>query len=621
MTQQITLNGNLYSDDGSVGRGMADGGFRENLVPMCGDLIVVMTGQVAEASAEVGEATNQAEIATAQAAIAVGAAVSTVTGPGSTGTSTTNMAVGLGLRNFTIQPGKTLYKGMPIVIAASASPDDAMYGPLMSYDPATGATLVKVTALHMAVPGTFITSANWTVSLTGAAAVWALINELAGAPIPSAPTINLATATGNHVHITGNAGPVTAITIPQGAARSCVLDSNPTLVHSDSLILPGEANIVAAAGDSFVVRGEGGGVAHLVSYTRANGDALFIRKQFRTVMYLATSGSYVAPADGVLRITLRGADGSGAIAISRYDTTASAAASGAGAGGLSIKTLRVKAGDTFSALLAAGGSQVSAVVNQGATNGMRINGNAGGDSSVVGPNTSMVAAGGAGGLGAFAATGPVSAAGALGGVASGGDENYSGGNSGAAVVTVGSGVVATGGGAVGWNGVGYSSGSATVSEASGNPAGAASGGAGSGGASGAALASAAATGAVSGGAGAAGPSLAVTNAQGTAGPGMPAVVSATPLSLTGAGNSLEGGAGGNGFASTSSGATGTAGGPLAGGGAAVCFGANSFAVVTAKGGSGGSTGGAAVRASQNGQTSATSQAGADAFVIFEWAKT
>lgn len=276
MTQQITLNGTTYSDDGSVGKGMADGGFRENFVPLCADLMVEMSGTVADASAEVIEATNQAAIATAQANIAIGAAASTVTGPGSTGTSTTSLTVGLGVKNLVIQTGKTLYKGMPIVIAASASPDDAMFGPLESYDPATGATVVKVSALHMKVPGVFITAADWTVSLTGAAAVWALINELKGAAIASAATINLDAATGNYLHITGATGPVTAVTLAQGAERTVTLDGTPTFVHSSSLILPTGANVIGEVGDVVTFRGEGGGVTKVTGWERASGKALAV---------------------------------------------------------------------------------------------------------------------------------------------------------------------------------------------------------------------------------------------------------------------------------------------------------------------------------------------------------
>lgn len=616
MTLQVTLNGTTYSDDGSVGLGMADGAFRENFIPMCGDLITEMAGHVTDATDEVTEATNQAAIATAQANIAIGAAASTVTGPGSTGTSTTSLTVGLGLKNLTIQTGKTLYKGMPIAIAASASPADAMYGPLVSYDPASGAMVVKVDAVHMETAGTFITSASWTVSLTGAAAVWALINELKGAPIASAGTINLNAATGNYLHLTGSAGPVTSVTLAQGAEREVVLDGTPTFTHSAFLSLPTGTNITGAVGDVIKFRGEGNGVTRVTSYTRANGDALFTRKQFRTLTYLSMSGTYVAPANGIVRATLRGADGSGAVALCISDQAASAAASGAGAGGLTVKTLRVKAGDTFTVILASGGAQA-----QTSTPGSRVNGNAGGSSSITGPNTNMSAGGGSGGVGVFAASGPITAPGAGGGDASGGDVNNSGGGSGSASVTNGSGTVATGGGAVGWNSPGHSSGNATVTAPSGNMASAASGGAGTGGASGSAATTIAALQASTGGAGAAGESADAINTNSAPGQGLPSMLVSTPLSLIGAGNSGIAGGGGNGVTSQSSNVISTAGGQLAGGGAACCV--NGYvggSIVTASGNGGGSTGGAATRQGTSGTTTVTAQAGANAFAIFEWAE-
>lgn len=276
MTQQITLNGHTYSDDGSVGLGMADGGFRENFFPLCGDLIVEMSGVISDASAEVDEATNQAQIATNQANIAIGAAASTVTGPGSTGTSTTSLTVGLGSKSLIIQTGKTLYPGMPMTIAASASPVDAMYGPLVSYNSATGAMVVQVTNLSVTTPGTYITATSWTISLSGPAGVTGLLNEFKGAPIASAATISLDAATGNYLHLTGSTGPVATVTLAQGAERVVTLDSTPTFVHSSNLVLPTSANVIGEAGDIITFRGEGAGVTRVTGWARASGRALAV---------------------------------------------------------------------------------------------------------------------------------------------------------------------------------------------------------------------------------------------------------------------------------------------------------------------------------------------------------
>ena len=113
-------------------------------------------------------------------------------------------------------------------------------------------------------------NASFSTTFTGYA-----VNEVKGADVASAGTINLTTATGNLVHVTGTTT-ITAITIPSGAERTVVFDGVLTLTHhATTLILPGGANITTAAGDSMVVRGDGSGNARVVSYTRASGLPLF----------------------------------------------------------------------------------------------------------------------------------------------------------------------------------------------------------------------------------------------------------------------------------------------------------------------------------------------------------
>lgn len=98
------------------------------------------------------------------------------------------------------------------------------------------------------------------------------VNESKGADIASAATINLTTATGNLVHVTGTTT-ITGITTPVGAERTVVFDGALTLTHGSALLLPGAANITTAAGDRMIVRGDTAG-AIVVSYTRANGLAV-----------------------------------------------------------------------------------------------------------------------------------------------------------------------------------------------------------------------------------------------------------------------------------------------------------------------------------------------------------
>lgn len=133
---------------------------------------------------------------------------------------------------------------------------------------------VQQTAFQTALPAQSLgllysngTTASFSQTTTGFA-----LNAVKGADIPSASTINLTTATGEFVHVTGTTG-ITAITIPVGAERTVVFDGILTLTNSASLILPTGANITTAVGDSMIVRGDTS-AARVVSYTRADGRSL-----------------------------------------------------------------------------------------------------------------------------------------------------------------------------------------------------------------------------------------------------------------------------------------------------------------------------------------------------------
>lgn len=91
-----------------------------------------------------------------------------------------------------------------------------------------------------------------------------------GADIASAATINLSTATGDLVDVTGTTT-ITAITLADGEERTVRFTGSLTLTHGASLALPGAANITTAAGDFAVFRGYALGVVRCVWYTRASG--------------------------------------------------------------------------------------------------------------------------------------------------------------------------------------------------------------------------------------------------------------------------------------------------------------------------------------------------------------
>ena len=136
---------------------------------------------------------------------------------------------------------------------------------------ANGGTAATTAAGARTALGAAASGANSDItSLTG---ITGLINEAQGSNIASASTINLSTATGNYVHITGTTT-ITAITLAQGAERTIVFDGALTFTNGASLILPSGANITTAAGDTAIVRGEAAGVVRCVDYMRANGVAI-----------------------------------------------------------------------------------------------------------------------------------------------------------------------------------------------------------------------------------------------------------------------------------------------------------------------------------------------------------
>jgi hypothetical protein len=94
-----------------------------------------------------------------------------------------------------------------------------------------------------------------------------------GADVASASTVDLDAATGNLVDVTGTTT-ITAITLAEGRERTVRFAGALTLTHGSSLVLPGAANIVTAAGDYAVFRGYAAGVVRCVHYQRGAGRPL-----------------------------------------------------------------------------------------------------------------------------------------------------------------------------------------------------------------------------------------------------------------------------------------------------------------------------------------------------------
>lgn len=93
-----------------------------------------------------------------------------------------------------------------------------------------------------------------------------------GADIASAATINLTTATGNAVHVTGTTQ-IDAVTLGSGMWRMVIFDGALTLTHSATANnLPGGANITTAANDRALYWSDGT-VVYCAAYNKASGKA------------------------------------------------------------------------------------------------------------------------------------------------------------------------------------------------------------------------------------------------------------------------------------------------------------------------------------------------------------
>lgn len=107
---------------------------------------------------------------------------------------------------------------------------------------------------------------------TSAVTLLGAMNWVKGADIASAATINLTTATGNAVHVTGTTQ-IDAVTLGSGMWRLVIFDGILTLAHSATANnLPGGANITTAANDRALYWSDGTTV-YCAAYNKASGKA------------------------------------------------------------------------------------------------------------------------------------------------------------------------------------------------------------------------------------------------------------------------------------------------------------------------------------------------------------
>lgn len=163
----VTLNGHVYSADGSAALDMLNGGHRTNFIPCLSDMLV-----------EVGNAATSASAASASASSAAGYAAAL------SGTSSTSTTIGTGSKSFTASTGKQWAVGQYLYLARAAAPTVYMAGQVTAYNSGTGALTVDVTATNGS--GTFT---DWVITLGGAKGTTGSINSLAESSKSSAYTL------------------------------------------------------------------------------------------------------------------------------------------------------------------------------------------------------------------------------------------------------------------------------------------------------------------------------------------------------------------------------------------------------------------------------------------------
>lgn len=217
--------------------------------------------------------TSAANAATSEANAAASAAALKAT-------SASNVAIATGSATFATQTGKQFAPGMFVLVASAATPTKYMHGQVTSY--AAGSLVVNVTAI-----GGTGSAADWVISVSGAQGPTGAAGSLAGgtmtgalnyAPITvlaSAATVDIGAVTSNVISITGTTTITALGTITAGAERAVTFAGALTLTHNGaSLILPGAANIVTAAGDCAHFISLGDGAWRCTGYQRASGQAV-----------------------------------------------------------------------------------------------------------------------------------------------------------------------------------------------------------------------------------------------------------------------------------------------------------------------------------------------------------
>src|ERR1019366_3511828 len=138
-----------------------------------------------------------------------------------------------------------------------------------------------------------------------------LIEAAQGATLASATTTDLSTATGNSITVSGTTTITALGTVPAGTQINLTFSGILTLTYNaSSLILPGAANIVTAAGDACTMLSLGSGNWKCINYTSITGVQALQRTPFSitsaTTTDLSTATSTNVSVTGTTTITALG---------------------------------------------------------------------------------------------------------------------------------------------------------------------------------------------------------------------------------------------------------------------------------------------------------------------------
>jgi hypothetical protein len=188
------------------------------------------------------------------------------------GTISLGGAVGTGFRTFRDEFASGSKVFYVIANADSAANGDYEIG-IGTLTHGTPDTLTRDTVLDSSNSGNKLNLSGVYSVFNDISAVYTPVDRTAES-IASAATTNIGAAAGNFVHVTGSTGPITSFgTAPVAGRRVTVtFDSTPTITHGANLVLPGAANIVAAAGDVATFRADTTTKWVCEGYTKANGQ-------------------------------------------------------------------------------------------------------------------------------------------------------------------------------------------------------------------------------------------------------------------------------------------------------------------------------------------------------------